>query len=317
MLPTAPHSAIAIPPVKIDNVHQFYYLDDANQKFTYNGRTYTTRLERTVSPTFESVNLTAVEEPDSNSWCQFFSNIGRTRRESHINQFLVHPTERQFLVDIDKSLLYRQDLTRYPLNDGYPPGVSVNDSKNFTWARLWRKDKPVEVLISNRMLEFLSHQKRLGADICIASSGGWQNHYPDGPNIKADGAWTVTEFLRSNLLAPDRRCKIFSFDNGASLQAKFRQKDKCYFGGAFSKAREYGNSTTKMVNGKVRSYKTILIDDQAQQRAGFLRSIDPVEFGTGASWRDFFCMKAARVADFFLGEPLIEKLFLAAARKQT
>jgi len=286
MHPLSAYPASTVPAIPIQHAHQFYHLNEANQKFIYNGRTYTTRFEEPKG-TYADTYMSAVEEPDSNSWCQFFSNLGKRRRESSISSFLIHPTERQILLDIDKSLLYRQDMDTYPLNNGYPPGVSENDSENFTWVMLWRKDKPVEALLCNRLLDFLHQQKSLGADVCITSSGGWQNNYPDNPKIKANNAWTITDFLR-NGLPEHRRCKTYSFDNGASLQAKFRQKNKWYCGGAFSKFREYGNSTTIERNGKPHNYATIMIDDQYQQRFGFARSIDPKEFGTGATWNHYF-----------------------------
>jgi len=306
------------PIIHIKNAHDFYQLNEAYQQFTYNGRTYTTSFAGHNTGTHTDRYMTATEIENNSCWARFFGGFGKVRRESHISQFLVHPEERQFLVDIDKSLLYRQDTETYPHNYGFPAHVNVQDRTNFTHAVLWRKNQPVNVLINNKMLEFLSKQKELGADICIASSGGWQDSYPPidvARGINPAAALTIRDFLKSSHLPENRQCAISDFDNGKTLKAKLKAEDKWYWFGSFSKYRKYGDSAHKIIDGEHRSLKTIMIEDQVHQRLGFRRSINPVEFGTGYTWRSFFCMNVAKVADFFVGETFFNRLFSAGFRK--
>ena len=296
-------------PITIAQISDFYSVNTPGQQFIYNGRTYRADLD--------NGNLKAVETGHGEGWRKFFGTVGQAKREAQVSELLVRPESRRFLVDVDKTLLYRQNLEDFPLNNGYPAGVVETDRSKFTPAVLWRKDRPVRVLLNNQMLAFLSNQKKSGAEICITSSGGWQDQYPANLGNGPGDVLTIRDLLNSEKLPECHRFEISGFDNKKTLDSKLKWYDRLRLAGfgLFEKYRVFGNATTKTDNGVMQTWKNIMIDDQTHQRCKFLRAIDPVEFGTGVSWRSYFQLSAARTADFFLGEPIFEKRLIKAERQ--
>ena len=249
-------------PVRIRFERDFYNIDEKNNRFKYQGRNFTLKVNE---------NNWYVEEDSCNLLYSFYRGImdriadGTFRsRAERLSDIIIKPEHRTFQVDLNSTLWYG-DLT---LDDLHP---ALQDW--FTAVQIQHQGVEKSALASNDLLDFLEAQGKAGARINIASTG------------KTDASANEPGGALPTLLS-QRNFGIGVFQSGDYFQQLAKRENLPFreiFGyeiKVFLKYRLLGKIDRE---SPTQPRHNILIDDRWYQLIpDWLHSINSEEFGMGS-----------------------------------
>lgn len=216
----------------------------AGDSFKSKGRTYKVIADGAGKLYAEEQDKATGFKGICRSFWDRIGNLSLSSRESQLSAKLLKPADRHFLLDVDKTLLYRGNLPKSKNPDDfiqakidhekYGPGTTVHISKS--------------------VVNYLRQQVAVGAKVSIASTGGW--------NIAS-----VKKVLAE--LPEDYKLEI----NGGGNKTDMNNRTRLH-SGINQKYRALGPTDR---DGR----QHIMMDDQKHQLAFFKHKINAKELGMG------------------------------------